>query len=128
MAYVDLDRFILVFGETEALQLTDRDNTGSVDEDVFDVASNKASSFIDDFLRSVYSVPFVNPVPLTIVNIAEALTRCELYSLDPRESVSEACEKAQEMLEWLKSGKIRLPGLEPLRPLGGATNVYLLRG
>ena len=54
MNYATVSDFILRVGELDAIELTDRDRTGSVDTTVLNVALSDSSSQIDGYLSARY--------------------------------------------------------------------------
>ncbi|MBT6049405.1 MAG: DUF1320 domain-containing protein [Candidatus Scalindua sp.] len=124
--YIDEDQFQVIFGTPEITQLTGR-GSGSIDSDVYDAAAKRADALINDYLRSFYEVPFTNPIPSTIINIASAITRYELYSLDPRESVTELYKEALAMLERIANGKLDLLGAVKIGTTNKSSSTKLRR-
>ena len=57
MPYCTKTQLIDQFGETELRQLTDRDKTGSIDDNVLNNAIDAAAREIDGYLRSRYALP-----------------------------------------------------------------------
>lgn len=128
MSYITEDQFITIYGDKEFSELTDRDNLGPSSVGVFDLAAAKADALIDDTLSEIYTVPFTAPIPYTIVNIAEALTRYELYSLRPSDDVTDQYERALNLLEQLATGKLKLAGVTQTGKRIGIRVNNLIRG
>lgn len=107
MPYTTKAALELAFGADEILQLTDRERTGSVDEDVLGAAIAVADGTIDGYLRAGgYTVPIDTDIPVVLVDVANALTRAGLYSHKATEHVAEAKKAALATLRDIQAGKL----------------------
>lgn len=98
MAYASAADFIAAFGDTEWLQLTDRDLDGISDAGVGDDAFRQASEAIDGFAKGIYAIP-LNPINKDIKRMTIAIARWYLSGNE----ASHRCEKEYEyVLDRLK--------------------------
>lgn len=107
MAYSTLLNLITRFGETEILQLTDRDNIEEIDDNVINAAINRASSRIDVACRGRYGLP-LNPVDPLIIDIECDLARYYLYEDHATEAVEKRKDMALNDLKLIANGSLTL--------------------
>lgn len=107
MTYCNAQHLIDRFGEPELIQLTDRDNTGSIDGAVLDQAIADADAEINAYLTS-YPLPLTT-VPANLVRIASDIARYYLYEDQMTETVRQRYENALQYLQAVAAGKIPLP-------------------
>lgn len=110
MAYVtqaDLDKR---FGP-EIAQLVDRNNDGTPDPGVFDMAAQDADAQINGYLGSRYALP-LSPVPDLVKELAADITRYELWDDKAPEEVRKRYEDAIARLKDIAKGLIVLPGAD----------------
>ncbi len=97
--------------ERTLLQLTDDQNSGSIDGTVTDSIIAEVSELIDGYLRGHYTLP-LNPVPKLLTGIALDLCTERLYArrvaLDTPDHVTRARKNALEMLRQIQLGNLRL--------------------
>ena len=97
---------------------------GSDEMGVFDTAGKEAilssvSGYMDSFLGSYYSTPLdLTDKPANTVNLIKhiccGLARCQLHddvNSNGFETLQRSCDSANNMLDKIKSGEIRLQGL-----------------
>lgn len=93
------------------IQLTDDDNSGTVDQTKLDNLRSDASELINTHLRGRYSVP-VDPAPEILVNIERDLLIYKLYTRRPNyelpESVKEDKKDAMRLLMDINKGVVLL--------------------
>ncbi|GAB6035820.1 DUF1320 domain-containing protein [Fundidesulfovibrio butyratiphilus] len=110
--YATVDDLLAAFGEDEVVALTDRENTGQVDQAVALSALARASSEADSYLSARYRLPLaVVDQALTdaVCQIARyRLTGAQANETDP---VQQRYDRAIKWLERIASGKAGLPGL-----------------
>ncbi|MEX4029055.1 DUF1320 domain-containing protein [Haemophilus influenzae] len=114
MHYASAEDFVLRIGEVQAIELTDRDLTGQVNDNLLDVALSDSSSQIDGYLAARYTLPLVS-VPQNLVRLCCDLARYRLASMSrvtiPEEIITRYKLSLKE-LEDISVGKISL-GLPP---------------
>lgn len=93
------------------IQLTDDDNSGSVDQTVLDNKRADAAELIDTHLRGRYTVP-VDPAPKILANIEADLLVYQLYTRRPNyeipESIKDSKKDALKLLMDINTGKVLL--------------------
>ena len=93
------------------VQLTDKGDSGTVDDTSVDNAITAACGEIDDLLRARYQVPFIT-VPVIVRTIALHLTAHKLYGLNkgfPRpETVKDDFNNSMKLLTQISTGGIKL--------------------
>lgn len=107
MSYATKQNMIDRFAEAELIQLTDRDNTGVIDDSVLDQALVDADARIDGYLQGRYQLP-LSAVPPSLVRYACDLARYFLYDDHPTESVQKKYDDAARFLELVSKGQIDL--------------------
>ncbi|WP_020403744.1 gp436 family protein [Gracilimonas tropica] len=111
MAYsTDADLYDRIDQEM-VIQLTDDDNSGSVDQTVLDNKRADASEVINTYLRGKYEVP-LDPAPKILTNIEADLLVHSLYArranYEIPDSVKESKKDALDLLMKINQGKILL--------------------
>lgn len=110
MMYATADDFVLRIGEQQAIELTDRDRTGEINQQVLAVALADSSSQIDGYLLGRYPLPLVT-VPDNLVRICCDIARYRLVSMSEVTITDEIIERYKlslKELEQIASGKISL--------------------
>lgn len=113
MMYATADDFILRIGEQQAIELTDRDRTGEINQQVLAVALADSSSQIDGYLLGRYTLPLAS-IPDNLVRICCDIARYRLVSMSEVTTTDEIIERYKlslKELEQIASGKISL-GIE----------------
>ncbi|NBI40353.1 DUF1320 domain-containing protein [[Haemophilus] felis] len=108
--YATVNDFILRVGEFQAMQLTDRENTGDVNSAVLEVALSDSASQIDGYLVGRYGLP-LSKIPQNLTRICCDLTRYRLASMSEvsiTEEIIERYKLSLRELEGIASGKISL--------------------
>lgn len=98
MAYASSADFITKFGESEWLQLTDRDVDDTSDTGVGTDALNDASGIVDGYLRAIYTIP-LNIVDPAIKQITLDLARWILSGNQASERVLDGYREANKRLD-----------------------------
>ena len=104
MAYASSADFISAFGETEWLQLTDRDLDDVSDTGVGDAALIAASDTVD---RYASAVP-LSPVDAVVKSITLALARWDLSGNAASERTTEGYKEANKRLADIASKRLLL--------------------
>ena len=107
MSYTSKAEMVDRFGELEMIQLTDREITGLLDEDVLNRALADADALLDGYLRLRYAIPVDDATGLLSM-LAADVTRYLLYDEHPTDIVKERYEKALERLKEIARGLVTL--------------------
>lgn len=118
MPYATQQNLVDRFGETEIIQLTDRENVGAIDADVLNQAIADADAEIDGYLASRYPVPIV-PTPSILALYCGDIVRYRLYDDGATDEVRRRYDDAIKFLRLAAEGKVRLGADEPAA-VGGA--------
>ena len=108
MSYCEEQDLIDRFGEQELIQLTDRTQSGNIDDDVLNRAIADADAEIDSKLSTRYTLPLIS-VPAILTSYACDIARYRLYD---DQIVDVVTERYKQALNWLKDiaeGKANLP-------------------
>ncbi len=110
MPYINRAYYEARFGERELIELTDRadEALGVVDDGVFTAAEADASSLIDGYLRSRYTVPMVSPTG-DVKFHAGSIVRYVLHRDGKPQEVESAYERAIAWLKDVAAGRVTLP-------------------
>lgn len=110
MAYATVADFVLRVGELQALQLTDRDETGEINEQLLALGLSDSSSQMDGYLSARYALP-LSSIPQNLVRLCCDLTRYRLASMSGAGITDEIVERYKlslKELEQLAKGAISL--------------------
>lgn len=107
MSYSTQANLVSRYGETELIQLTDRDNVGAIDAAVVSKAIADADALIDSYASAKYAVP-LSPVPSTIERIACTLARYFLHDQAASDRVRKDYDDAIAFLKGVASGAVTL--------------------
>ncbi len=118
MPYVTQQQLIDRFGEAELVQLTDRENIGSIDAVVLTQVIADADAEIDGYLAGRYQLPIAT-VPGILRLYAGDIVRYRLYDNGATDEVRRRYEDAMKFLKLAAEGKVRLGADEPAAA-GGA--------
>ncbi|HHW7450283.1 DUF1320 family protein [Pasteurella multocida subsp. multocida] len=108
--YATINDFILRVGEFQVMELTDRENTGEVNQAVLTIALSDSSSQIDGYLVGRYKLP-LKTIPQNLIRICCDLTRYRLASMSDvsiTEEIIERYKLSLRELEGIASGKVSL--------------------
>lgn len=97
------------FSEDELIDLTDRTNTGVIDDAVLDQAISDAQATIDGYLASRYSLPIAS-VPAVLVRLSCDIARYFLYDerLDAEHQAAKRYADTIRFLEKVGKGELGL--------------------
>lgn len=110
MNYATAEDFVLRVGEVQAIELTDRDLIGQVNDNLLDVALSDSSSQIDGYLAARYTLPLAT-VPQNLVRLCCDLARYRLASMSHVTITDEIITRYKlslKELEDISAGKISL--------------------
>lgn len=110
MNYATAEDFVLRVGEVQAIELTDRDLQGDINEQVLDMALSDSSSQIDGYLAARYALPLAI-VPQNLVRLCCDLARFRLASMSQVTITDEIIARYKlslKELEDISAGKISL--------------------
>jgi phage gp36-like protein len=108
MAYIDKAAMILLFGEPELVQLTDRAGTaGAIVDAVLNLAMTNAESEADSYLGSAYALPLPT-VPAVLQTMVGDIARYRLYDNRATEEVQKRYDRAVSWLRDVSKGVVSL--------------------
>lgn len=118
MRYAALDNMIVLCGERELIQLTDRAEppSGQMDVALINRRLDTASTEIDAVLGVLYALPLVE-IPSFLVDICCDIARYHLYP-DPTDTVKSRYKAATERLASIGKGLMLIPGATGKSPAG----------
>jgi len=108
MAYATEANMIERFGETEILELTDRDKDSEVDSAVLDGALSDADALIDGYLAARYTLPLAS-VPSLLIGPACDIARFKLWDDRAPDEVRKRYDDALALLKLISNGTVVLP-------------------
>ena len=111
MSYCTEQDLIDRFGESEIVELTDRQRTGLQDSSVIDKAIADAAARIDASVGRRYRVPLTT-VPEVINGVACDIARYLLHDEQAPEQVATRYRAAIELLNRIADGRAVLPDAE----------------
>lgn len=111
MTYALLSDLFARAGETEILQVADRDDDNEPDADVVSAALEHADNIINGYLRSRYSVP-LTAVPDLVRTWAVAIARYFLHRYGAPDYVEHDYKDALAALKDVAAGRITLPAAD----------------
>lgn len=120
-AYAEVQDLIDRYGEDEILQLTDRDDSGQVDDTVAQTALDDAEAEVDGYLGGRYELPLESP-PRILSRITTDIARYHLHDGVPPDHVNKRYEDAVKFLQKIAEGKVSL-GASTAPPSAGAPEV-----
>lgn len=110
MNYASVEDFVLRVGEVQAIELTDREMQGEIDEYVLGVALSDSSSQIDGYLAARYALPLAS-VPQNLVRLCCDLARyrlCSMSNVAVTDEIIARYKLSLKELEDIGAGKIAL--------------------
>ncbi|WP_028574353.1 gp436 family protein [Desulfonatronovibrio hydrogenovorans] len=122
MPYCTVQDLIKRFGESEMIELTDREHSGEVDHDVAQRALDDAAAEVDGYLGSRYSLPLSEP-PAVLSRVTADIARFRLHDTLATEEVRKRYEDARQFLEHVARGKISLGVTPPPETSTGSPRV-----
>jgi phage gp36-like protein len=114
MSYTSLQQLTDRYGEPMLVDLTDRADTGVVDQAVVDRALADTDAMIDGYLAGRYALPLAS-TPAQVADLAQAIAVYKLHKNVVSEKIRDDYRGALKMLEQIAAGTIRLDvaGVEP---------------
>jgi phage gp36-like protein len=122
VGYATKQNMIDRFGSEELIQLTDRNNTGAIDDVVLGQALADADTKIDGYLGTRYTLPLAT-VPPSLTPIACDIARYNLYDKHATEEVRNRYKDAEGFLKLLAKGEVTL-GPDPVDTEGAGSPQY----
>ncbi len=107
MGYATQQDMIDRFAQVELIQITDRNNTGSIDAAVLGQALADADAAVDGYLASRYTLPLAT-IPKSLTRVACDIARYYLYDNAATEEVRNRYADAVKLLTALARGDITL--------------------
>lgn len=108
MAYADKQNMIDRFGETELIQVSNRDIPGDViNDEAFAQAQQDGDAEIDAYLQGRYPLPLTH-VPPVLCRLACDLYRYYLYTPRTTEEVEKRYDAAIKFLKDVSKGEVNL--------------------
>lgn len=121
MTYTTKSEMIGRFGETEIVELTDRNDAGVVDAAVLNKALADADALIDGYLAGRYTLPLAS-TPAILMALASDIARFKLWDDRATEEVRKRYDDALAQLKLIAQGVIVLPpdalGAKPAAAVG----------
>lgn len=108
MSYASLEDLVERAGETEILQIADRDGNAVADPDVIDAALVHADNIVNGFVGVRYDLPFVQ-VPDLVRTWATSIARYYLHRDGAPEQVRDDHKEALAALKDVSGGRMSLP-------------------
>lgn len=116
MSYCTQGDLTTRFGETELIQLTDREAYNDIDTAIVDKAISDADAEIDSYLAGRYTLPLAY-IPPNLTRIACDIARYLLYENAATQIVIDRRDAAVRYLELVAKGSIDLgPGVDGIAP------------
>lgn len=107
MTYCTQQDLIDRYGEEELTQLTDRDQTGSIDAAVLGAAIDDATATVDAYLGTRYTLPLA-AVPAVLKRICCDIARYLLHGNAAPDTVADRHSAAIEFLQAAAKGELDL--------------------
>ncbi len=107
MSYTSKAEMIRRYGNTELIELTDRDQLDAIDDDVLNIAISDADSTINASLQGRYDVP-LSPIPDVLLLCASVLARANLYKDEQTDLIINDKKEQLDFLQKVRDGEINL--------------------
>jgi phage gp36-like protein len=107
MPYATKQDLIDRFGEPELIELTDRDDSGAIDDTVLDQALADAQEEIDTYVGARYRLP-LESTPQILVRWCADIARYHLYDDAAPEQVQKRYDAVRGSMKMLAEGKTSL--------------------
>ncbi|MBL1321514.1 MAG: DUF1320 domain-containing protein [Methylophaga sp.] len=107
MTYCTQQNLIDRYGNQELLLIIDRDQDGTLDSAIIDLAIADAAAEIDSYLATVYTLP-LSSTPAVLTIYACDIARYRLYDDRTTDEVKDRYEKAIKWLTKVAEGKVTL--------------------
>lgn len=112
MPYATQADLVERFGETEIIQLSDRDRTGAIDSAVVTAKLADADAEIDAYLATRYTLPLAS-VPTVLKRVACDVARYHLFDDRVTDDVRRRYEDALRFLQAVAKGTVSI-GVDPI--------------
>lgn len=112
MPYATQADLVERFGETEIIQLSDRDRTGAIDSAVVTAKLADADAEIDAYLATRYTLPLAS-VPTVLKRVACDVARYHLFDDRVTDDVRRRYEDALKFLQAVAKGTVSI-GVDPI--------------
>jgi len=106
--YCTIQDLIDRVGEDELIELTDRSNVGELDAAVINGAIADASSLMDGYIATRYTVPLAVDFPVMLTRLCCNIARFNLYDTHPTENVKQQFDATMKVLGQISKGHITL--------------------
>jgi len=109
MAYATKEDMVSRFGLHEVIAITDRENSGDIDEAVLGAALVEATAEVEGYLAGRYALPLVSVPPL-VAGLCCDITRYRLSgaSVLETDTTRNRYRDAVRLLEQISAGKVSL--------------------
>lgn len=124
MSYATLVDMVARFGEAELLDLSDRDNSGQLNEAAIIQALADASAVMDGYIAGRYALP-LQRVPAALVPLCCDMARYQLYDDRAPEALAKRNDAALSFLKAVGKGELSL-GLDSSGAPAPTNNVATL--
>ncbi|WP_282265935.1 phage protein Gp36 family protein [Stenotrophomonas sp. PS02298] len=121
MSYATQADLVARFGETEIIQLSDRDNAGEIDAVVVAAKLADADAEIDAYLATRYSLPLAT-VPTVLKRVACDVARYHLFDDRATDDVRRRYEDALKFLQAVAKGLVSI-GVDPVGQAPASTDL-----
>lgn len=118
MSYASLEDLIERAGETEILQIADRDDDGVPDPDVVEAALVHAVNTVNGYVAVKYLLP-LTAVPDLVRTWSVSIARYFLHRYERPEYVVQDYKDAISALGQVAAGRLAIPDAEGLTPAAG---------
>jgi|GEM_PF-2981989 len=118
--YLGGSEYVTRFGLDETTQLTDGDNTGTIDGAVLIAALSDATDTVNGYLGQLYAIPLA-PIPGMVKRIVADLARERLHNDRTTEQVIARADEARSLLRDIAKGLVSLPGVA-VPPIGDVSS------
>jgi len=95
------------YGDSEMIQLTDRDDLGIIDSSLVTMSIENASAVMDGYIGSRYALPLINP-PRVLELYCADIARYHLYDDRVTEAVERNHVTAMSFLKQVSEGRVKL--------------------
>lgn len=106
--YITKALMLLLYGERELIQLTDRASThGRIVDEVLDRAMQTAESEVNSYVGASYTLP-LSEIPEVLKNMTGDIARYRLYDNSPSDEVTKRYDRAVSWLKDVSKGVVSL--------------------
>lgn len=105
--YLTQEEYLERYGLAETIRITDEANAGVVDAEKLATAISDATEWTENYLRVRYDLPLAS-VPSSIKGLIAALAREALHRTRPLQAVTEAADRARQLLRDISIGRVVL--------------------